>query len=229
MVADGIGGHENGRKAARTCAAQFAQFVKAPEFQRLKAEGFQKGFNEDMAWLLLKQIIDKANQMIYDEVVSKDISMGTTCTAAIVRVDKAGDFAGTCFFAHVGDSRIYQISEAISQLSTDHTLKEAKHLLTNFVGLGPQIKIDVGTTRLSPGSALLLSTDGLHNHALDDSEFVRSTILRNSPARACKRLMRRAERNGATDNMSLVLVRLPGEFTQIPEMEGVEHAASLFL
>ncbi|MBI1929733.1 serine/threonine-protein phosphatase [Candidatus Poribacteria bacterium] len=228
MVADGIGSHDKGREAAGICVSQFVKFLKEPRFQRLKEEGFQEGLNETIAWLILRQMIDTANQLIYEKAVSKDVTTGTTCAAAIVKMDAKANGTGTCFFAHVGDSRIYLINRnEISQLSSDHSLvqhmvdsgsisqEEARHheqrnIITNFVGIGPQIQIDVGTQPLSAGDVLILSTDGLHNHAMDDEEFLQHLIRHKTPARACKALIKRAKRNGATDNMTLVLIKIPG-------------------
>jgi protein phosphatase len=109
--------------------------------------------------------------------------MGTTLTAAVLK-------EGTLFWAHIGDSRLYRISdlEGIQQLTEDHTLtakgiregllspedlaKDHKGALYQAIAVSPQLNVEVGQWKLSSPAWILLCSDGLTD-VLDEKTIER--------------------------------------------------------
>lgn len=152
VVADGLGGHENGSLASRMAVESIANALKDAEP------------DEDT----LAYAIIHANQTICDAKID-----GMTTVAALWMHD------GNAVTAHVGDSRIYQIrdGEIIFQ-SQDHSMvqlavlvgeitpEEARHHKDRnkvFRVLGEKSedpKVDSSELTAEPGDRFLLCTDG---------------------------------------------------------------------
>jgi hypothetical protein len=103
IVADGMGGHANGKEAS-AMAVQIVQQV------------YFADPNENIPDSL-RAAVEAANEKIHQRATSKleFRGMGTTCTALVLKDDRA-------YIAHVGDSRAYRISKSkIEQLTQDHS------------------------------------------------------------------------------------------------------------
>jgi len=163
-VIDGMGGHAEGAKAAETSLASMLESfwqVSHPVFDPL-------GF------------LHIALSRAHDEVVSlgADLAIDTrpraTCAVCLVQ-------DGAAYWAHVGDSRVYQIrGGAVRERTRDHShvevllaegiITEAEvsgHPMRNFVeccigGDAAVPEMTIGTRKpLAPGDIMLLCTDGL--------------------------------------------------------------------
>lgn len=175
VVIDGMGGHAEGARAAETAmAALLEAFWQTPHpvFDPL-------GF--------LHLSLGRA----HDEVVKLGLGLGVearpraTCAVCLVQDSAA-------YWAHVGDSRIYQLRQSqVLERTRDHShvevllreglITEAEvqgHPMRNYVEccLGgdaalPEMSIST-RRRLKPGDMLLLCTDGLWAN-LKDQDLVR--------------------------------------------------------
>ncbi len=168
---------------------------------------------------------------------SKLRGMGTTVVA--LSLDKR--FAT---MAHVGDSRIYRISqERVLQLTEDHSwLNELiedkeineeqietfaqKNVITRAMGTGPTIKIDIHCEKFKKNDIYLLCTDGL-------TGSVGKTDIRKAYARSkgnldyiTRSLGEKALKRDGSDNITLSVARvndnsketkLPGISVTVPE------------
>lgn len=212
MVADGMGGHSDGELASatvvRVSATQLLNKVYLPILTKA-----------DMADRTpITEALDDAFQLAHSNLIEDIPTGGTTLTAAVI----IGNLA---HIAHVGDSRIYIISEdRIEQLSRDHSyvqrlieLQEItpdqaenhpqKSVLYRALGLSEQLEIDTMTRRLPSGSSLLICSDGLWGLVSD--EELRSIVLRYPPQQACDTLVSLANQRGGTDNITVVIVHMP--------------------
>ena len=112
MVADGMGGHQNGEVASsitvRTVAQALIREVVIPQLEeRDMNSADQKTIPE-----VLAEAMAAANTAVQLEVPGG----GTTATCAVIRADLA-------YVAHVGDSRAYLITDGNLELVTrDHLL-----------------------------------------------------------------------------------------------------------
>lgn len=214
VIADGMGGHTDGEKAsalaARAVGKHTAAEILMPMLKREDSNSDRPTVAE-----VLREAIQEANRTVSADVPDG----GTTLTIAAI----IGDLA---YIAHVGDSRAYLITQdGIEQLTRDHSLvqrlieldqltkEEAlehnqRNVLYRAIGQNENIDVDAITRRLTPGSRLLLCSDGLWNMIPD--EEIRNTVLSSpSPQAACDTLVKLANARGGSDNISVILVKIP--------------------
>ena len=203
IVADGMGGHEDGGRASRT----------AVEAARDVYFGDPAKPVEDR----LRRALEAANLRVYEQANAGGLAkrMGTTCTAIAVSDTDV-------WLAHVGDSRAYRISkEGISQLSRDHTLVDAlrregviteaeaerhpqRHALVRAIGIEADVEVDV--QHLDPptaGEAFLLCSDGL---ARVTNVEIRDIVRRETPQDAAETLVDLANDRGGHDNVTVLVI-----------------------
>lgn len=197
-VADGMGGHAAGEVASRT-AIEAAISVGGNATVRVQAANVA--------------VIDTASRQ------SRLSGMGTTLTLAIVTDDGAVDLA------HVGDSRAYLFTpDGMSKITTDHsyvaemieagklTAEEAethpyRSVVTRGIGLDKAVSVDTHTLTMTPGSRLLLCTDGV-TAMLDDATLAEVVGAHDEPAAAVAAVIEAANLAGGVDNISAVVVDL---------------------
>lgn len=157
VVCDGLGGMEAGEEAA----AQALTMVVASTFSNISGGAAPKD--------ALVCSVEKANEEIFSHFHGNG---GTTLSAAMILSE------GQCFGVNVGDSRIYslKLGSSFIQLTTDDNVAtEVQHLvainpdqlefgehLTQFVGIGPEIRIRAQQLLLGADidSRLVLASDG---------------------------------------------------------------------
>ena len=211
-VADGMGGHVAGEVASKRAIEPVAE---------LNGTAFT---NDEGAQKALVDAIAEANRLVIaDATEDPQLSgMGTTLTAVMLR-------NGRLHLAHVGDSRAYLLreGEAISQLTTDHTLVEQlvregrisreeaavhpqRNVITKTIGINVDVEIDsLAPLALEPGDQVLLCSDGLTGPVSDDlvTKLLRSE---SDGDRAIAKLIDAANANGGQDNITAVLLKIDG-------------------
>ena len=215
LVADGMGGEASGAVASQICATTVPKRL----YDNLKSLG---NVSETNFVLLLREAIEYANQIIFQKAQSEPAyrGMGTTTTAAAL-------FGAHLFGAQVGDSRAYVLrNQQIVQLTRDQTYlnylaeigaevpedpeKDSRRsILTQAVGSSETVDVKVSYTKVRQGDSLLLCSDGLYN--MVKSPDMAGVLEKNDPLpEKCKSLIERANANGGTDNVTVILVRLQG-------------------
>lgn len=213
IVADGMGGHPAGDRAAHIAVDVATQKAKALMSHTTSPS---ETLAED-----LKACIVAANHAIHEKV-REDASlkgMGTTAVALMI----TNDPAPTAYIAHLGDSRAYRFHKGtLTQLTRDHTLVEMllerglinaataraypdRHVLAKGLGMGVDMRPDLNTTPLNAEDLLLLCSDGL-TKMLDDD--VIASILSKAdgdPKLACHDLIEEALRRGGEDNVTVIV------------------------
>lgn len=212
-VADGLGGQEGGEiassKALRVLGRALSRLPTQPDVLRKK----------------MIQAFEKANAQIYGYAEKPEESaMGTTLTAAVVS-------DGSLFAAHVGDCRLYLYREGrLTQLTHDHSLvaqmvedgrlsqedatrHPQRHIITRALGTTPQIEVDFLTYAVRPGDRFLLCSDGLTT-MVSEEELALALGMTDDLERACKDLIERANENGGSDNITVVLFEIDGDELQ---------------
>jgi len=220
IVADGLGGHDNGQVASRMTINIIAErmvreLLDAPLASE-KGGGQATLPDEDGLVAMFHGAIEDANTALVQVNQRDKTDMGSTLTGFMV----VGEHA---YIINVGDSRTYMMrGKQLYQLTTDHSLVgqlvaggliEPDEIYTHpqrsqiFRSLGdkPNVQIDVFKQQLHPGDILLSCSDGLW-------EMVRNpqieSILNGAPdpQTACTQLLVAANTNGGEDNVSAVLV-----------------------
>ena len=215
IVADGMGGHHDGERASALATRVVAEEFTSGFYMRL----LEKVPEEDRP--LVSEVLTQAVQHA-NEVISKEIPEGgTTVTAVAIVADLA-------YIAHVGDSRAYLMANAdgLDQITRDHSLvqrlieldqltqEEAashpqRNVLYRAVGQSETVDIDTSTRRLAPGSRLVICSDGLWGQVPAD-QLYQVIVSSMSPQDACDRLVNLANERGGIDNVTVIIIQLPG-------------------
>jgi len=213
VVADGMGGHIGGQIASGLAVDTLRRtYLEDPSDD--PRDGLVAGFRN-------------AHAAIHDYVREHPElkSMGTTCTAAVVR-----DYQ--LFYGHIGDTRLYQVHNgAISQVTRDHSMvnrlveegkltpEEAavhpdRNVLTAALGMQKQPEADFSEAPLQlwPGDSILVCSDGLHGLVADEEMGHLANTA--TPRDACRTLVEMAKQRGGHDNITVQILKLNG--TQPP-------------
>jgi PPM family protein phosphatase len=212
VVADGMGGHHDGGRAASIALATVVRHtltdMVAPFVAGARAHGAA----------VLTTALQAANAAVFAAAHADGSDMGTTCTAALL-IDRE------LTIAHVGDSRALVIGGGARVLTTDHTSvgrllaigaitpDEARdHPLRNqlyrCVGQQPHVSVEIVSATLRDESHLLLCSDGLWSLVPND-EITEIVTESPSPEVAARRLIARANLLGGHDNIAVVVAALP--------------------
>lgn len=212
VIADGMGGHSDGERASAIASRTVAMHVLRESYMPL--------YNNEERNTPIAEVVTQAIQRANEAVVHDLDDGGTTVSAAVL----IGDLA---YFGHVGDSRIYLISRGkIERITRDHswvqrlieldqlTPDEAnehpqKNLLYRALGQSDTLEVDTLMRRMPPSARLVLCSDGLWNQVAD-ADILAAVMQAESPQDACQRLVAMANAAGGPDNISVIVVQLPG-------------------
>lgn len=223
LVADGMGGYNAGE-----VASGIAISVMSAEIRRrigcVRPETKNKN-GEDTGAAMLRESIEKANTAIFKAAQdnAQYSGMGTTVVSALFYDNRVA-------VAHVGDSRMYRLrNETFEAITRDHSvlqeqidsgmiskedarLSRNKNLVTRAVGIDAAVEATTLVHKVRPGDVYLLCSDGL-NDMVEDSDMgdALKTLRANLPL-AANQLVEMANDNGGRDNVSVVLVRINGDF-----------------
>lgn len=222
LVADGLGGHAAGERAAQIAVDAIAREVNP-------AAG---GVKEQVRFA-----ITAANNEIYREACGNEAYSGMACvlTLAVVHDDMVT-------LGHVGDSRLYLIwNGAVRKLTSDHSpvgeLEDQGQLSEQQAMSHPrrnEVFRDVGSCErtiddpfievrsfpLQAGAALLLCSDGLSDALTSTRIGEIVDTYDGDPDRVAAELVAAANEAGGRDNVSVV-------FIAGPEFSGSSSPAAL--
>lgn len=211
LVCDGMGGSAGGEVASRVAVDQVLLHYQELRLEKLPVEES------------LYQALQCSNRTIWDMAQEHQelYGMGTTMVAACVDRNRM-------VIGNVGDSRAYLVHNGVcQQVTQDHSYaaeqeragKDAMageriamegllpQWITRAVGVHPSVRPDLFTAQLEESDVVLLASDGLTRYARSE-EIAEVVSGSYSPAEACQRLMKIAERGGAEDNVTCLLLQL---------------------
>lgn len=206
IVADGMGGHKAGDYASKLCVEQMVQSIE------------KSGHKTPVS--MFEEAVDAANGAVYSESQEHEEyeGMGTTLVACTMQED-------TLYVANIGDSRLYLLrDDDIMQITEDHSLVEEmvkqgnitesearvhpqKNIITRAVGIDQSVQADFFEVEIYPDDIIMLCSDGLSNMIEDeDMEYIvkHSKSLQD----AGETLVARANENGGSDNITVVLAKV---------------------
>jgi PPM family protein phosphatase len=219
VLCDGVGGHLGGETASRMAIDQITSFIE----------------NSDASSPLvqLSCAIQSASEQVWQTAQSSAEFHGMASTAACAWI-----IGKRLFIATVGDSRIYLIKHNhIHQISIDHTwLQEAleaglikpadfkghpnAHVIRRFIGsetppdVDTRLKIGENPTQnqqgilLDAGDMLFLCSDGISD-LIQENEIQTVLKQQHNLDAALETLKNLAYQRGASDNLSMILVKIP--------------------
>lgn len=215
VVCDGMGGLAKGELASATVIRAFARWFEA-ELPLALSHPDLNGISTRWVNLLREQnrkILDYSNATGGDR-------MGTTFSGLLLLGD-------SYLFAHVGDSRIYQIGSSVNQMTEDQTFvareikrgamtpEEARthkrrNQLLQCVGAMEYVNPQVQTGRAERG-AYMLCSDGFR-HEISEREMYESlnpvNLMNKSAMHSNARyLIDLVKSRGERDNISVILIK----------------------
>ena len=216
MVADGMGGEASGEVASQLAAVTVPKRL----YDNLKTLGT---VSEANFVILLREAVEYANQIIFQKALANPVfrGMGTTTTAAAL-------FGQHLFVGQVGDSRCYLIRDKkITPLTRDQTFlnylrdigaempadpekDSRKSILTQAVGSSETLDVKVTYIRVSRGDRILVCSDGLYN-MVPEADLLENAVRGDGLSNICKALIEKANGNGGTDNITLIMAEFSGE------------------
>ncbi|MCL2786944.1 MAG: protein phosphatase 2C domain-containing protein [Micrococcales bacterium] len=210
LVADGMGGHDAGRKASEIVAEELGSLAgSTPTIADVRGA------------------IDRADERVAS-LTNPDPHRraGATLSGVIVLVESGepGEPGEPYWLVvNVGDSRTYRLAHGnLEQLSTDHseiqelvdsgkvTPDEARshprrHVVTRAIGSGHRHTPDYWLIPMGERDRILICSDGLTDE-LDDAALVAALSTHASPGPAAESLLLAALQAGGRDNVSVVIV-----------------------
>ncbi len=211
VLADGMGGHLHGEKAAAIAIETFVETFGHHAQPRIG--------NPDA---FIQNTMRYAHERIMNIPHNQDMGgfPGTTCVAALIQ-------GGKMYWGHAGDSRVYLLREGAVFLKTsDHSMVQQlvdrgritaeqarthsqRNQITNCLGgMEDLFYVESGhPTKLKPGDVILLGSDGLWG-PFTDRDLVES-FLEQPVAKVLDDLVQLALQReaGKSDNITGVAVR----------------------
>ena len=229
-VIDGVGGYEGGDIAARIASSVILQNLET--------------ISEDVIEALRHAII-AANLKINEEKKATSTNEKMACVVTCVVADIKNN---KCWYAHIGDTRIYLMRDhSLVKISKDHSvvgfLEESGRLseeeamrhprrneITKALGFEEDIDtpgdfIETGESPFLPGDVLLLCSDGLTDMVSSGTIMQVLTSEKSLDSKAMA-LVDAANDAGGNDNITAVLVENNNWPKQKPEPVSVERKKS---
>ena len=209
VVCDGMGGAKAGNIASELAIKVFVDEV---------IRSYKPNLSMEQSGQLLQNAVKLANFAVFDKSRQSEEfdGMGTTLVAVLISGKNAA-------VVNVGDSRCYHITpDGIRRVTVDHSVVQmmvdrgeltaeqartypGRNIITRAVGTEPVVESDVFHVRLERGSAMLLSSDGLHD-VVEEQEILFEVVHGVNHSDCCQRLLKIAKMRGAPDNVTSVLV-----------------------
>lgn len=209
-VIDGVGGYAGGE-----IAAQLTRVAIIDQLEKLGANITDQ----------LVAALANANERIIKEkeVNPENEKMACVVTLAMVNIEK-----NVCYFAHVGDTRLYLFRDgSLIKLTRDHStvgfLEESGRLteeaamlhpkrneVNKVLGYDTQMRltkdfIDTGESPFLPGDTILVCSDGLTD-MVPASLIIAALTTGDDLASKGRHLIKAANEAGGKDNITVVLV-----------------------
>ncbi|MBR5586917.1 MAG: serine/threonine-protein phosphatase [Clostridia bacterium] len=203
-VADGMGGH---------AAGDLASAIAIKVLETSLGE-----FSEDA----IRDAALKANEQILSVAKTKEEykGMGTTVALCMVKGNEL-------FLSHIGDSRIYiDKGDGDFFITTDHSVVQQlvergeisaseakdhkmKNIITRALGVESSVEMETEITDLTDDTVIVICSDGVSN-AVEDETIV-AIAKENSPEKAAEILCETAKKQGSTDDITAIVVKVRGE------------------
>ncbi|WP_435628258.1 Stp1/IreP family PP2C-type Ser/Thr phosphatase [Candidatus Ferrigenium straubiae] len=224
VLADGMGGYNAGEVASGIAVSVVATEI-CQHLQNASPTDRDEASGEELGVVLLRDNIRRANASIYHAAQSQPqyAGMGTTIVTGLF-------YDNRVVVGHVGDSRMYRLrGEELKTITRDHSLLQEqidggmisvedarlsknKNLVTRAVGIDAEVVPEIHVHDVLVGDIYLLCSDGLNDMVED--EDIQSTLyaMQGNLPLAAGQLIQLANDNGGRDNVSVILVKINGEF-----------------
>lgn len=217
VVCDGMGGLEYGEVASGHVVRSFQSWF-TERLPQLVGDFHIEQVKRD--WSL---IVESENNTLRNLGEKKGVQMGTTLTAALYIDDYM------LFICHIGDCRLYRITEDICQMTEDQTwvAKEVKHhrmteeqaqnhpkrnMLLQCIGVLEYVEPVYSLHRIQGGDNYLLCSDGFRHH-IKEQEMKGAfeecdTFEAENMTQRLVNMIELCKARGEKDNITAVMIHL---------------------
>lgn len=223
ILADGMGGYNAGEVASGMATTLLASSLSVASSAKL--QDVHRDTGKRVSHKYLTDEVAAANQAIFQAAQSQSqyAGMGTTLVMAWF-------YDNLVTVAHIGDSRLYRLrGDEFQQITRDHSLlqeqidsgvispeeakfSQNKNLVTRALGVDPEVEAEIHDYDVEPGDIYLLCSDGLNDMVDDDEIAMTLQALSANLALAADQLVQMANDNGGKDNISVILVKVRGDY-----------------
>ena len=223
VLADGMGGYNAGEVASGMAINLLGTELEKAFAEREPSSRDPSG--KSWAHVTLEAEMGRVNGAIYQAAQSQPqyAGMGTTLVVGVFHDNKVT-------VAHIGDSRMYRLrGEDFRAITRDHSLlqeqidsglitaEQARHsqnrnLVTRAVGIDPEVPVEIHDHDVMPGDIYLFCSDGLNDMVEDDEIAMTLGMLSANLELCAMQLIQMANDNGGRDNVSVILVKVKGDY-----------------
>lgn len=216
ILCDGMGGLSKGEVASASVILAFDAWVKNQLPQLCNAPLDEKVINAQWKKILLDQ-----NETIKAYGARQGVKLGTTAVIMLLTESQY-------FIMNVGDSRAYEISDVLSQLTNDQTfvarevalgnmtpeqaeVDERRSVLLQCIGASEEVYPDFFVGKTKQNATYMLCSDGFRHEITADEIFAKfqpNVLLNDSVmSQNTVELIELNKQRNERDNISVVLVR----------------------
>ncbi len=198
-IADGISNSKNAQTASQIACTGFIQdYFATPDYWSVKHSA-SKVLEAMNAWLHQQD----CNSLGTKPGTTNDAHI-TTFSAVIIK-------SHTAYIFHVGDSRIYHLSQGnIEQLTTDHSYMHGSvrpHLVRGL-GIESLIDIDYLAVPIKQGDRFLLTTDGVHDVLSHQELSLLASDTEQDLEQIAEHISKQALAKNSEDNISTLIINI---------------------
>lgn len=218
IVADGMGGCENGKNASDTIVRYVAKFIELNLDKIIDAKKqFGQEYNSNNFYFDIKKSLLEANAEIFTNYTAKGHTSGSTLVMLAI-------YENTYNIFWAGDSHIYQIIDGeLVALTVDDvwendkqrieglTLDQIKNnpnygCLTNAFGTIENVDIHTMNGILTKGMKFFLCSDGVYKYSDNKNLTKLLTSDEIEEKKLCDDIKMEVYKNGAYDNLSFIYI-----------------------
>ena len=216
VICDGMGGLAKGEVASASVIQMLNEWFN----NDLKYMMQNTNFSLSLVANKIGDLIREKNTRILQYGKENNLNLGTTVTLLFI-------YNNQYTFFHVGDSRLYKLSNNIEQLTHDHTLvqKEVdegkitleqanidprKSILLQCVGASRIVSPQIGYGTIEKGDLFLLCSDGFR-HCISENGIYSSLVHCNNIQELKDNLYQLTNKNmqlGEEDNITSIVVKV---------------------
>ncbi len=219
--------------SAKGIAIALADGISSSGVSHIASQAAVTGFLEDYfctseAWSVKKsaqKVLTASNSWLYSQTKQSqycyDKDRGYVCTLSAMVIKST-----TAHIFHVGDTRIYRISDNdLEQLTNDHRLwvSQDKSYLSRALGIDSHLEIDYQALPVIKGDMFLLATDGVYEFA--SPQYIIQAIKETGDNLdfTAKAIVNHAFEQGSADNLTIQIIRIEA----LPNQSVGEHYQAL--
>ena len=196
IVADGLGGHTDGKIASQLAVEAVSKLVTNENPAAFVLGGHRMSEPELME-AFLSDVVRQAGATVRYEAKQRSSDMGTTLLVVLIK-------NGRGYCAHIGDCALF-VSETgqmpLVKMTVEHRRGPS---LTRSLGAQEQVTPDVFSFVFDEHSILVMGCDGFWEHVTPD--VIGRYLLETTPVKIAEELTQAAFKANSQDNISVIVV-----------------------